>query len=218
MGTAARGAAAVALAAAVTDVLADVMVHVLGDVVVVMDAELDVPVHAKGVATDVIMGAWVTVMVVVKEGVIVNAMAVLEHVLLDAEEDVQAVRAVRAVAVVVHKDAAGDVVVIARDVPVVVAAVRAVRAVPAVRAAQAAAVAVAVTAIRAARMHVLLSARRQPVGAAEAHVLPAALEVVETLVHQTARAAARIAARPPAHRPAIPPARTSASAVRNNNR
>ena len=110
-----------------------------------------------------------------------------------------------------------DVRIRVKEVVVTVRVV-AVRAVPVVMVVQAAAVAVAVTAIRAARMHVPLSARRQPAGAAEAHVLPAALEVVETLVHQTASPAVKIAARPPAHRPAIPPARTSASAVRNNNR
>ena len=145
-----------------------------------------------------VTAAWGTVMETAKEALIANAMDVPEAAPLAAGA-VQAVMAAGAA----ERDVTYGAEVGAEVDAIVV---------------QAAAVAVAVTAIRAARMHVPLSARRQPAGAAEAHVLPAALEVVETLVHQTARAAARIAARPPAHRPAIPPARTSASAVRNNNR
>ena len=158
-----------------------------------------------------VTAAWGTVMETAKEALIANAMDVPEAAPLAAG----AVQAVMAAGAAETDVTYGAEVGAEVDAIVVQAAVLAVLVVIAVQAAAALAAGIV---IRHVRMHVPLSARRQPVGAAEAHVLPAALEVVETLVHQTARAAARIAARPPAHRPAIPPARTSASAVRNNNR
>ncbi len=214
-GITALGVVAGVLAVVEADVLVDVIVHVLVAVVVVMDADQDVPEHAKGVATAVIMGAKGTVMAVVKGAVIVNAMDVPVHVLPDVGEDVQAVRGVRAVVVGVHKDAVVVVVVIAGGVLVVAVAVRAVQTARAATAVQAVAAAAAGTAIRAVRMPVLLSVRLQPAGAAAVPVLRGVPAAAGTHAHQTARPDARIAVRPHAHRPAILPARTSALAVRN---
>ena len=202
MGIAARGAAGGVL---------ETVEAAVADARAVMAAGEAVLLAVWDVTPAAVMAAWETVMVIAREALTVNAMDVLEAVPLVAGGvlDVMAVAAA-------ETDAPYGVVV---DAVVDAIAVReAVLAVPAVRAAQAVAAAVAETAGLHVRMHVPLSARRQPVGAAEAHVLPAALEAVETLVHQTASPAVKIAARPPAHRPAIPPARTSASAVRNNNR